>query len=95
MSVKWVRRAREDMTALIDWHHIHAPDYLPDVAQKIWDTAQSLSMFPRRGRVGRVCDTRELIVPTLPYILVYTIESSTKVSILRLLHQHQNWLGEC
>lgn len=90
MFVKWLRPAQKDMQALVDWYTAQAPEYLPDVAQKIWDSANSLTQFPEKGRIGFVSGSRELLVPRLPYMLVYTIQNNT-VYILRLLHQSQNW----
>jgi len=90
MLIKWVSPAEQDLSSLVDWHESHAPEYLTEVAEQIWEAAQSLSRFPERGRIGQVDGTRELLIPKLPYILVYTINEEMIV-ILRLLHQHQNW----
>jgi toxin ParE1/3/4 len=39
----------------------------------IYEAAQSLSSMPNRGRIGRVENTRELLVPRLPFIIVYQV----------------------
>lgn len=93
MSVRWLLPASRDMKKLIEWHEENAPDILPDTAQKIWDASLSLNTFPNRGRPGFIKGTRELLIPRLPYMLVYTFDGSN-VNILRLLHQHQNWPDE-
>ena len=90
MSVRWVTPAEQDLSSLVDWYESHDPEYLTEVAEHIWEAAQSLSHFPERGRTGQVEGTRGLLIPNLPYMLVYVVKEETVV-ILRLLHQHQNW----
>lgn len=90
MLVKWLSPAEQDLSALVEWYENNAPECLASVAQCIWDAAQSLETLPQRGREGLVEGTRELLVPHLPYMLVYVV-TPNEVAILRLLHQHQNW----
>lgn len=90
MSVRWLSTAEHDLSALVAWYEENAPDYLSPVAQQIWDASQSLQAMPLRGRTGLVDGTRELLVPCLPYMLVYVV-TGEDVAILRLVHQHQNW----
>lgn len=52
--------------------------------------AGSLEEFPNRRRYGRKAETRELILPSLPYILVYQITGQA-VYIVRILHGAQMW----
>jgi toxin ParE1/3/4 len=40
--------------------------------------------------MGRIAGTRELVVPPLPYIIVYQVKSSA-VHILRVYHGARNW----
>ena len=56
----------------------------------IYRSVQSLQKFPKRGRPGRMTDTRELIVTNLPYIIVYRARRDA-VEILRILHAAQLW----
>ena len=90
MLVRWLTPAKKDMLQLVDWYEHNAPEALSAVAQGIWDAAQSLDRLPYRGRPGLVDGTRELLISKLPYMLVYVVQGD-EVSILRLLHQHQNW----
>ena len=50
----------------------------------------NLAEFPEMGRVGRVRQTRELVIPRSPYIAVYRIGGGT-IRILRILHGSQRW----
>ena len=45
---------------------------------------------PGLGRPGRVSGTRELIIPSLPYILPY-LEKDGIVYILRVMHTSIKW----
>lgn len=90
MLINWLSTAEEDLLYLESWYRVNAPEYLTDVAQAIWDAANSLSSLPNRARPGAVPGTRELLVPDTPYMLVYVVTADT-VAILRLLHQYQKW----
>jgi plasmid stabilization system protein ParE len=46
--------------------------------------------MPYRGRYGRIEDTRELVVPRLPYLVVYQI-SEERLVVLNVLHGAQRW----
>ncbi len=50
-----------------------------------------LEPFPRMGREGRVAGTRELVVPRLPYVIVYSLHNDDEVTILRVLHGARQW----
>lgn len=60
-----------------------------DMAQRIFDAGASLTQMPDRARPGRVPNTRELLVPKTPYLVIFSRED--KVNILRVLHTRQKW----
>lgn len=66
------------------------PNAAYEVVTRIKDTADSLRQNPERGRPGRVAKTRELVLPSLPYIVAYYIESE-EVRILAILHTSRKW----
>jgi toxin ParE1/3/4 len=49
-----------------------------------------LQKFPHRGRPGRKTSTRELVIPNLPYVVIYRIREQI-IEITRILHGAQNW----
>jgi len=55
------------------------------ILDTLLDTAGRLGKFPHMGIKGRVGGTRELIVPHLPYILIYR-KRCDRVEILNLFH---------
>jgi plasmid stabilization system protein ParE len=60
------------------------------VAERIWERTQQLGEFPGLGRPGRVPDTRELVIPGLPFLIPYRMGHNS-VEILRLLHTARQW----
>ena len=46
--------------------------------------------MPYRGRHGRVENTRELVVPRLPYVIVYRA-AEERLLILNVVHGAQRW----
>ena len=60
---------------------------------KLYEAAQSLKRFPNRGRAGSQASTRELVIPPLPYIIVYHVAGET-VHIARVVHGAQDWQGQ-
>jgi addiction module RelE/StbE family toxin len=57
----------------------------------IFAAGESLSHFPRRGRHGRQNGTRELIVQSTPYYLVYRIRRDGAIIIRRVMHMARDW----
>lgn len=45
-------------------------------------------MFPASGRLGQVPGTREVVVPGLPYIVVYT-HDDVSVDVVAVFHGAQ------
>ena len=66
------------------------------VLTPIWDDIERqierLRDFPRSGRIGRMPETRELVVSGTPYIVVYLV--SDDVELIRVLHGAQKWPPE-
>ncbi len=67
------------------------PEAARAVAGRVRAAARRLDQFPLLGREGRRAGTRELVLPSLPYVLVYRVETDASVSILRFLHTSRVW----
>ena len=59
----------------------------------VLESIQGLSLFPRKGRTGRVHGTRELVVTGTPYVVAYRLEA-TAIQILSILHGARRWPDE-
>ena len=90
MQVKWTRKALLNLDDAVEYIARDNASAAQKVAQKIWDSAKSLSFQPGMGRPGRVANTRELVIVGLPYILPYTEKGGT-IFILRVLHTSMRW----
>jgi len=60
------------------------------ITTQIVATIQQLTAFPMSGRSGRVAGTRELVIPSTPFIAAYVIDRN-RVVILAIYHGAQQW----
>jgi toxin ParE1/3/4 len=91
MRIRWTPPAVHDLTRICDYIDEHSSAATSRrVALLIYRSVASLQKFPERGRPGRKTDTRELIVPGLPYVVVYRVHERV-VEIVRILHGAQQW----
>jgi toxin ParE1/3/4 len=65
------------------------PSFAQSTILEIYQTALTLRSIPYRGRAGREEGTRELVLPRLPYILVYRVKEKD-VEILHIYHGAQH-----
>ncbi len=92
MPVVWRARALADIGRIV--RHIAAdnPVAAKQVGRELLLAGDSLVMFPRRGRPGRLAGTRELTAAS-PYLLVYRVAGADAVTILRVWHAAQDRPG--
>jgi toxin ParE1/3/4 len=91
MRIRWTEPSVHDLTSICDYIEEHRdPASARRVALTIYRGVGSLRQFPRRGRPGRKPNTRELVVPGLPYLAVYHLREDV-VEIVRILHGAQKW----
>lgn len=88
----WSSQAGRELT---EAHDFIAQDD-PDAALRLIETVESatefLLTFPSMGREGRFRDTRELVIPHLPYLIVYRAARGG-IEILRVLHTSRDRPG--
>ena len=90
MKLEWSEAARSDRQRIYDYIDANNPRAAITVDQRIRESLERLLHFPMSGRIGRVSDTRELVIDRTPYIAAYLVGDGT-VRILRLLHGAQEW----
>lgn len=88
MTVVWSQEARDDVIRIATFIAAENPVAAQRVARELVLAGDSLALFPRRGRHGRVAGTRELTV-VQPYVVVYEIGDAATVRILRIWHGAQ------
>ena len=90
MNIVWRAQAEDDLDALTDYIAIDNPRAALEVYDIIFTVVGRLSTFPNFGRTGRVKRTRELVISSLPYIVVYTIIGKN-IQILAVFHTSRKW----
>ena len=90
MRIEWQRKAAEDLRAAVEFILTDNPRAAATVFRTIRSAVERLATHPEMGRVGRIANTRELVIPRLPYLVAYRIEPDT-VTILRVLHTSRRW----
>jgi toxin ParE1/3/4 len=90
MFVNWTSPAVRDLEAIADYIREDNPSAAFRVVQQLYESIESLAIFPNRGRAGRVTDTRELVLSPLPYIAVYKVIPG-EVRIVSVRHTSREW----
>jgi plasmid stabilization system protein ParE len=92
VTVFWRKAAQRDIVRIVRHIAEENPIAAKHLARELLLAGDSLAMFPRRGRQGRVRGTRELVAYA-PYILVYRISDTGEVIIVRVWHGARNRPG--
>ena len=90
MNIIWYPPAERDLFALVDYIAEDSPQAALRIYETIRTSVNRLATFPNSGRAGRVEPTRELVIPGLPYIVVYTIDRQD-VKIWAVYHTSRKW----
>ena len=87
---RWTQQALEDLEAAREFISEENPALLSSTIEQILSAINQIKNFPESGRAGRVKTTRELVLATLPFIIVYR-KKKKFIEILALLHQSKKW----
>jgi addiction module RelE/StbE family toxin len=83
--------AYDDLDRIYEWIAKDRPRSANSVIDRILESAERLGHFPNMGHVGRLPGTYEWVVPELPYILVYTINTNDdEVAVAAVFHGAQD-----
>jgi toxin ParE1/3/4 len=89
MRVEWSQHAVADLQQISEYiERDRSLETANRVSRRIYEAVQSLRTSPNRGRLGHVANTRELIAPALPYVIVYQVFED-RVLILNIVHGAQ------
>ncbi len=90
MQVRWTTAAARDLENIADYLFEKTPENAARLIREICDAVFALRIYPNRGRPGKKSGTRELVLPALPYIVVYKVTGDV-LHIARILHGAQQW----
>jgi toxin ParE1/3/4 len=90
MRVLWTPAAADDLEQIADYLLEQNPAVATEIARRIYTAINPLKKFPNLGRPGRKDGTRELVVSSLPYIIIYEV-AGQRIRIARILHAAQRW----
>jgi toxin ParE1/3/4 len=89
MRIEWSARAVSDLRLISEYiEKDRNLDAANRVARAIYKAVESLGTMPYRGRRGRIEETRELVVPALPYVVIYQVFEH-RVAIANIVHGAQ------
>jgi addiction module RelE/StbE family toxin len=88
MIVSFTDEALEDLSSIRTHLARDTPNAADRVGRRLVEAADSLGLFPNRGKSGLVDGTRELTT-VWPYLIVYRVTPS-EVQVLRVWHGAQD-----
>lgn len=92
MLIDWAESADCDLSDILAYFiSLDDEPTGKDIVSRLIKAAGRLSRFPLSGKPGRIRGTREIIIPTLPYALIYHIRSPELVEVVRVLHTSRLW----
>ena len=90
MNIRWLPRAQHDRRDQLDYIAQENPLAAIGQDEQIERQVNMLLVHPKMGRPGRVADTRELVISSTPFVVVYRLQAR-HIEIVRLLHSAQQW----
>jgi toxin ParE1/3/4 len=92
LKLVWLPRAIADRNAQIDHIAQDSPRAAIEQGDSIDEQVDQLINQPEIGRIGRIKNTRELVVSRTPFIIIYRYKPRAKrIELIRLLHGSQQW----
>ncbi len=90
MRIAWTPAAADDLEQISDYLYEQSVATAVRLVRQIYSAASALQKFPNQGRPGKKEGTRELVLPGLPYIIIYEVKGQM-LRIVRVLHGAQRW----
>lgn len=83
--------AYADLERILTWIAHDRPATAARVVDLILGNIERLARFPLMGHAGRVAGTLEWVVPSLPYVIVYTVdEHQDELVVVAVFHGAQD-----
>ena len=93
MKIRFLSVAFRDLEAIEKYIARENPAAAQRVVGRIARQIDKLNHIPYLGRPGDVPGARVLVVPRLPYVVIYEIAGS-EVVILGVMHGARNWQND-
>ena len=90
MRIRWTSAATKDLQQIADYLFEKTPNNAARFIREIYSVPASLARFPKSGRIGKKLGTREWVMSSLPYVVVYQEKPDTLI-VVRVLHGAQDW----
>jgi toxin ParE1/3/4 len=85
MRLRWSEAAALDLEDIHDYLKNRHPALARSTVLKLYDAVRSLTRMPNLGRLLSGTERRELILRSLPYVIVYRIDVD-RIHVLRVFH---------
>lgn len=85
MNVVWTPEAADDLDTILAFIAARSPAGAASVAAAIDHSLQTISEFPRAGRLDAETGAREWPIPGLPLLVIY-IHDETLVEVIAFFH---------
>jgi addiction module RelE/StbE family toxin len=93
MKIVWSEPARQDLRDIFTYIAEDNPKAARTLLNEIKELAVLLQDNPLLGRLGRIEDTRELVLTGTSFILPYRVKDLL-IQILAVLHGAKQWPNE-
>jgi addiction module RelE/StbE family toxin len=93
MKIVWSEPARQDLRDIFTYIAEDNPKAARTLLNEIKELAVLLQDNPLLGRLGRIEDTRELVLTGTSFILPYRVKD-LQIQILAVLHGAKQWPNE-
>ena len=90
MRIYWLPAAAYALDREYDLLVTRNPKATRAVFARIAAMVVRLAEFPYAGRPGQIAGTRELVIPSLPYLVIYRVNEE-RIEVLRVFHTARDW----
>jgi addiction module RelE/StbE family toxin len=92
VKLRFTRQALADLENAHTYIAERNPRATAATAARIRNAIGGLTLFPDRGRAGRISGTRELVIPATPFIVAYRVGDG-HIDVLAIMHGARLWPG--
>ena len=90
MQIRWLHRALRNLEQAHSYILKENPQAAPEVILRIQLAASQLENYLFMGRTRRIEGTRELVIYSTPYIVIYRVKEES-VEILRVFYTSKRY----